>query len=91
VVGVGVGGRGTKLSCRLTEVRQDGTCPWLRPDGKTQVRVGKDKCRDMCDVVCFGDCGSGGCMCWIGETARLHDCRSAVVLGRTGVGCMWQA
>lgn len=27
------------IGYRLTQVRKDGTCPWVRPDGKTQVTV----------------------------------------------------
>jgi S-adenosylmethionine synthetase len=29
----------TRIGHRLTQVRKDGTCPWLRPDGKTQVTM----------------------------------------------------
>ncbi|CDF77434.1 S-adenosylmethionine synthetase [Chondrus crispus] len=28
-----------KLGYRLTQVRKDGVCPWVRPDGKTQVTM----------------------------------------------------
>ncbi|GAA1353816.1 methionine adenosyltransferase [Arthrobacter koreensis] len=31
-----------RLSERLTQVRKDGTLPYLRPDGKTQVTIGYD-------------------------------------------------
>jgi S-adenosylmethionine synthetase len=27
----------TQLGAKLTEVRKNGTCPWVRPDGKTQI------------------------------------------------------
>merc|ERR1719235_786570 len=29
----------TRLGWQLTKVRKDKTCPWLRPDGKTQVTI----------------------------------------------------
>ncbi|GAX73601.1 hypothetical protein CEUSTIGMA_g1052.t1 [Chlamydomonas eustigma] len=29
----------TQIGFKLTEVRKNGVCPWLRPDGKTQVTV----------------------------------------------------
>lgn len=29
----------TQLGAKLTEVRKNGKCPWVRPDGKTQVTV----------------------------------------------------
>lgn len=29
----------TQIGYKLTEVRKNGTCPWLRPDGKTQVTI----------------------------------------------------
>ena len=42
-----------QLSHRLTEVRKDGTLPWLRPDGKTQVTVAYDEQNhvDWCPAV----------------------------------------
>jgi S-adenosylmethionine synthetase len=29
----------TKIGYKLTEVRKNGVCPWVRPDGKTQVTI----------------------------------------------------
>jgi len=29
----------TQLGAKLTEVRKNGVCPWVRPDGKTQITV----------------------------------------------------
>jgi len=36
----------TKLGRKLTEVRKNGTCEWLRPDGKTQVTIEYKKLED---------------------------------------------
>jgi len=33
----------TKLCLQLSKCRRDGTCPWLRPDAKTQVTVEYDQ------------------------------------------------
>jgi S-adenosylmethionine synthetase len=36
----------TSIGFKLTEVRKNGTCPWLRPDGKTQVTAEYKKRED---------------------------------------------
>jgi len=41
----------TKLGKRLTDVRKDGTLPWVRPDGKTQVTCVYKKAEDGSMVV----------------------------------------
>ena len=48
----------TQLGYKLTEVRKNGTCPWLRPDGKTQVRHGGGSSGQQL-LRLVG--GSGGC------------------------------
>ena len=42
-----------QLAHRLTEVRKDGTLPWLRPDGKTQETVAYDEQNhvDWCPAI----------------------------------------
>lgn len=45
----------TQIGFKLTEVRKNGVCPWLRPDGKTQVRAanGWDACHPCCYLAAF--------------------------------------
>ena len=58
----------TQLGYKLTEVRKDGTCPWLRPDGKTQVPTGQGEA--FCFSPCALFCGPNDCdrvaanWCW---------------------------
>ena len=42
----------TSLGSKLTEVRKNGTCAWVRPDGKTQVTC-EYKVRAPMDSACY--------------------------------------
>ena len=37
-----------RLTRRMSQVRKDGTCPWMRPDGKSQVTVVYEDGRPVC-------------------------------------------
>ncbi|RYR53391.1 hypothetical protein Ahy_A06g028462 [Arachis hypogaea] len=50
----------TKLGAKLTEVRKNKTCPWVRPNGKTQVTVEKMKGRDCWEMERGGYGSFGG-------------------------------
>jgi S-adenosylmethionine synthetase len=47
----------TQLGYKLTEVRKNGVCGWLRPDGKTQVGVQGASLIPF--VICSGGLTSG--------------------------------
>jgi hypothetical protein len=41
----------SKLAYQLEVVRKDGTCPWVRPDGKTQASLPLGACTCTCPCL----------------------------------------
>ena len=60
-----------RLTRRLTEVRKNGTLPWLRPDGKAQVTIAYEDGQPVAvDTIVISTqhnpepaCGARGCAC----------------------------
>jgi len=71
----------TKLGLQLTNVRKDGTIPWLRPDGKTQVTVvykeidGEMVPQRVHTILISTQHASG----WIEDPAKFQACRQQII------------
>ena len=60
-----------KLARRLTEVRKNGTLPYLRPDGKTQEQIHEDVKKYIFDEILPADMVDGNTKFFINPTGRF--------------------